>query len=88
VVGRHADLVLFDPDRMGASPVRMARDLPGGASRLLSHGIGIESVIVAGTEVVHDGRYTGHAAGRVLRAGIDSVHSGPPRPRRAGAVAT
>jgi len=88
VVGGHADLVLFDPDRMGASPVRMARDLPGGASRLLSHGIGIESVIVAGTEVVHDGRYTGHAAGRVLRAGIDSVHSGPPRPRRAGAVAT
>jgi N-acyl-D-aspartate/D-glutamate deacylase len=87
-VGGHADLVLFDPDRMGASPVRMVRDLPGGASRLLSHGIGIESVLVAGTEVVHHGRYTGHSAGRVLRGGTDSLRSGPPPRRRAGVVAT
>jgi len=85
-VGGHADLVLFDPARIGASPVHLARDLPGGAARLLSHGLGIESVIVAGTEVVHGGRYTGQAAGRVLRAGTDALCSGPPPVRRATAA--
>jgi N-acyl-D-aspartate/D-glutamate deacylase len=76
--GFHADLVVFDPDRIGASAVRMVRDLPGGASRLDSHGLGIESVIVAGDEIVHDGRFTGHRPGRVLRSGTDSVSGGPP----------
>jgi N-acyl-D-aspartate/D-glutamate deacylase len=84
--GFHADMVLFDPARIGASPVRMVRDLPGGASRLLSHGLGIESVMVAGEEVVHAGRFTGHTAGRVLRSGTDSVSGGPPH-RRPAAVA-
>jgi N-acyl-D-aspartate/D-glutamate deacylase len=76
--GFHADMVLFDPDRIGASAVRMARDLPGGASRLDSHGLGIASVVVAGEEIVHDGRFTGRRPGRVLRSGIDSVSGGPP----------
>jgi N-acyl-D-aspartate/D-glutamate deacylase len=60
--GFHADLTVFDPDRIGVSPVHLARDLPGGAVRLLSHGVGIE---------------TGRRPGRVLRAGIDSVSGGP-----------
>jgi N-acyl-D-aspartate/D-glutamate deacylase len=76
--GFQADLVLFDPDRIGASPVRMVRDLPGGAARLDSHGVGIESVIVAGEEVVHDGQFTGRRPGQVLRSGTDSVSGGPP----------
>jgi N-acyl-D-aspartate/D-glutamate deacylase len=76
--GFHADLVLFDPERIGASPVRMVRDLPGGAARLDSHGVGIESVIVAGEEVVHHGRFTGRRPGHVLRSGTDSVSGGPP----------
>jgi N-acyl-D-aspartate/D-glutamate deacylase len=86
-VGFHADIVLFDPDRIGASPVRMVRDLPGGASRLVSHGIGIESVMVAGEEVVHGGQFTGHNAGRVLRSGTDSVSGGPAYRRRPTEVA-
>jgi len=76
--GFHADMVVFDPDRIGASAVRMVRDLPGGASRLDSHGLGIEAVIVAGEEIVHDGQFTGHRPGRVLRSGADSVSGGPP----------
>jgi N-acyl-D-aspartate/D-glutamate deacylase len=85
--GFHADLVLFDPELMGASPVRMVRDLPGGASRLLSHGTGIASVIVGGAEVVHAGVFTGRTPGRVLRSGTDSVSGGPAhrRPPAAGA---
>ena len=76
--GAHADLLVFDPERIGASAVRMVRDLPGGASRLDSHGLGIASVIVAGEEIVHDGRFTGRRPGRVLRSGLDSVSGGPP----------
>jgi N-acyl-D-aspartate/D-glutamate deacylase len=79
--GFHADIVVFDPDRIGASPVHLVHDLPGGAARLFSHGIGIESVVVGGQEVVHAGQFTGHATGRVLRSGSDSVSCGPPHRR-------
>ena len=76
--GFHADITVFDPgpDRR-RSPVHLARDLPGGATRLLSHGLGMESVIVAGEEIVHAGQFTGRRSGHVLRAGIDSVSGGP-----------
>ena len=72
-VGAHADLVIFDPATIGPSTVRMARDLPGGAARLTSHGLGIASVVVNGTEVVRDGVFTGEHSGRVLRSGTDST---------------
>jgi N-acyl-D-aspartate/D-glutamate deacylase len=72
-VGAHADMVIFDPDTIAASAVRMARDLPGGAARLLSHGVGIEAVLVGGTEIVRDGAFTGDDPGRVLRSGRDSM---------------
>jgi N-acyl-D-aspartate/D-glutamate deacylase len=85
--GFHADIVLFDPERIGASPVALAKDLPGGATRLVSRGEGIESVLVAGEEVVHAGQYTGRRPGRVLHSGTDSVSGGRPhRDRPAAAV--
>jgi N-acyl-D-aspartate/D-glutamate deacylase len=89
VEGAHADMVIFDPGTIGASPVRMVRDLPGGAARLVSHGLGIESVLVAGRPVVSRGVFTGDHPGRVLRSGLDS-RSGPRpdlRQRRLGALA-
>jgi N-acyl-D-aspartate/D-glutamate deacylase len=72
-VGAHADLVIFDPATIGPSTVRMVRDLPGGAARLTSHGLGIASVLVGGTEVVRAGAFTGEHSGRVLRSGTDST---------------
>ncbi|HSS09918.1 MAG TPA: amidohydrolase family protein [Acidimicrobiales bacterium] len=86
--GAHADIVIFDPGRIGASAVRIIRDLPGGAARLFSRGLGIESVLVAGTEIVCDGGYTGAQPGRVLRAGTESqsparLHLWPRRQRAA-----
>ena len=75
--GFHADITVFDPERIASSPVHLARDLPGGATRLLSHGVGVESVIVAGEEIVHAGQFTGRRSGHVLRAGIDSLSGGP-----------
>jgi len=70
--GAVADLVVFDKDEIRTSPVSMRRDLPGGAARLFSRGLGIDAVLVAGREVVRDGAYTGTAAGQVLRSGRDT----------------
>jgi N-acyl-D-aspartate/D-glutamate deacylase len=71
--GAHADLLIFDPEAIRPSPVRLVRDLPGGAARLCSHGEGITSVIVGGTEIVKDGATTGEHPGRLLRSGHDTT---------------
>jgi hypothetical protein len=39
--------------------------------------VGIESVIVAGEEIVHASQFTGRRSGHVLRAGTDSASGGP-----------
>ena len=81
VEGWHADLVVFDPERIGHGPERTRDDLPGGASRLYAEGEGIEHVIVNGEEIVRSGAFTGALPGSVLRSGADTdtVH-----PARAG----
>jgi N-acyl-D-aspartate/D-glutamate deacylase len=70
--GYHADLVLFDPETVGAGPVRRVADLPGGSIRLLADSIGVERVLVAGRAIVAGGRPTGELPGRVLRSGRDT----------------
>jgi N-acyl-D-aspartate/D-glutamate deacylase len=75
-VGAHADVVAFDPDTVGPAGERTRDDLPGGASRIVADSRGVHHVLVAGTEIVHDGAYTGSTPGVVLRAGrdTDTVH--------------
>ncbi|HEV8296730.1 MAG TPA: amidohydrolase family protein [Acidimicrobiales bacterium] len=70
--GYWADLMVFDPDRIGAGPVRTVADLPAGASRLYAEATGIHRVLVNGTTVVHDCRLTGDEPGTLLRSGRDT----------------
>jgi N-acyl-D-aspartate/D-glutamate deacylase len=71
--GAHADLLVLDPDRVGSEPVATRFDLPGGAGRLYAAATGIDEVLVGGTRIARDGRYTGARPDRVLHAGHDTV---------------
>ena len=67
--GFFADLVAFDPDRVGTTPVERVYDQPGGADRLLVHSIGIEHMWVNGVATrVAGEEVTGVAPGRLIRS--------------------
>src|SRR5262249_2669688 len=71
--GAHADLVLFDPERIGNGEVRLVDALPGGSARLFAEATGVARVIVNGVSVVVDGHETGALPGTVLRSGRDTA---------------
>ncbi len=49
--GYAADLLLFDPRRVGRGPKRRVRDLPAGGARLTTDAVGVRSVWVGGQRV-------------------------------------
>ena len=67
--GWAADLVLFDPDKVGYGQERTRADLPSGASRLYAEADGIEAVFVNGTRIVDRSAFTGTTPGTLLTAG-------------------
>ena len=71
-VGAWADVVVFDPDTVGASSLTTVRDLPEGAPRLVTSPIGIHDVMVAGGLAIADGTPTGELTGRLIRSGRDT----------------
>ncbi len=70
--GFHADVVVFDPDRVGKGPTYTRFDLPAGAPRLYAEAEGIDHVFVNGREIVRNGLDTGARPGSILRSGRDT----------------
>ncbi|MEV1068727.1 D-aminoacylase [Streptomyces sp. NPDC050263] len=70
--GFHADLVLFDPERIDAGKATLVHDLPGDSPRLDSRAIGVRAVWVNGVAAIRDDVVTGAVPGRVLRSGRDT----------------
>jgi N-acyl-D-aspartate/D-glutamate deacylase len=71
--GAHADLFVFDPATVGAAPVRLAHDLPGGSARMTADSTGVVGVWVNGVRIIADGQPTGALPGRTLRSGRDTT---------------
>ncbi len=71
--GNHADLVVFDPETVGAENARLVEDLPGGSARLTAGSEGMVRVYVAGEATVEHDKATGATPGRVLRSGRDTA---------------
>lgn len=67
--GAQADLVVFDPATVGPGREHTVEDLPGGASRIVVDSEGVDRVLVAGTEIVRAGEFTGATPGTILRRG-------------------
>ncbi|MCZ6822756.1 MAG: amidohydrolase family protein [Deltaproteobacteria bacterium] len=72
-LGLAADVVVFDPERVGCTPLRRVHDQPGGADRLISEATGIHAVIVNGSVIRSEGSDRldpeGPLPGQVLRGG-------------------
>ena len=68
----HADLVLFDPETIGAGEIHERLDLPGHSARLFAESTGVMRVWVNGEAIVVDGKATNALPGRILRAGRDT----------------
>jgi N-acyl-D-aspartate/D-glutamate deacylase len=70
--GWYGDLVVFDPDTVGPGAIEWRNDLPAGAGRLYGGAVGIDHVVVNGTEIVQGTELTGENPGVVLRSGRDT----------------
>ncbi len=65
--GLAADVVLLDLERVGPQSPDLARDVPGGGTRIVQRAEGIERVIVSGRTLLREGRPSGERPGRFLR---------------------
>ena len=81
-VGWHADLVVFDVERVGKGPTYTRFDLPAGAPRLYADAEGIDHVFVNGSEIVRMGLDTGARPGAMIHSGRDTETVEVPGGRR------
>ncbi|GAA0949780.1 N-acyl-D-amino-acid deacylase family protein [Actinocorallia libanotica] len=66
--GFHADLVAFDPDTVGTTPVERVHDQPGGTDRLVVRSTGVTHMWVNGTATRTNGEEIPDATpGRLIR---------------------
>jgi len=62
-VGAHADLLLFDAERVGVTETERVADLPAGGRRTIRRSIGVHGVFVNGVEVYDGTAYTALESG-------------------------
>jgi N-acyl-D-amino-acid deacylase len=67
--GYHADIMMFDPARIGLGKKTLVRDMPGGEERWQVACEGVVRVLVNGEVIVENNTLTGTRAGRILRVG-------------------
>ena len=67
--GYHADIMMFDPARIGLGKKSLVRDMPGGEERWQVGCEGVQRVLVNGEVIVENNKLTGARAGRILRVG-------------------
>ena len=74
-VGKPADVVIIDPERVAAGGLERVYDQPAGQDRLISRAFGIEAVIVNGVLLRQGGQDVigdGALPGRLLRRGVNA----------------
>jgi N-acyl-D-aspartate/D-glutamate deacylase len=71
-IGAHADLVVFDPDRVASGDLMTRFDLPAGAGRLFAEPTGVGHVLVNGEVIVEGTEVTAARPGTLLRSGRDT----------------
>ncbi len=75
-IGLPADILIFDPETVGAGPLRRVYDLPADEDRLVSDASGITAVVVNGTVIRNNGvdvlSANARLPGRLLRNGAAS----------------
>jgi N-acyl-D-aspartate/D-glutamate deacylase len=71
--GNHADVVVFDPESIGAGTATLVRDLPGDSPRLTAESHGVVRVFVNGVVTVENSKANGATPGKILRSGIDTA---------------
>jgi len=65
--GAHADINVFDLDKVGEKYPTLVRDFPGGAPRFVQGSTGYHATLVNGELTFQDGVHAGGRAGQVLR---------------------
>ena len=66
-IGKAADVIVYDLERLACTPVEKVHDFPAGEWRRVQRGVGYDWVVVNGEVTVDHDRETGRAAGRLLR---------------------
>jgi N-acyl-D-aspartate/D-glutamate deacylase len=70
--GFRGDIVVFDPTSVRTGKVVLRQDMPKGEYRLFADALGVDHVIVNGTEIIDHGAFTGATPGTILRPGRDT----------------
>ena len=66
-LGMPADVVVFDPETVGAGALERVHDLPAGEDRLISRPRGVKAVIVNGVTLPEPGTAPKQPSGKLLR---------------------